>query len=434
MVLVTVDTLRADHLGVDRYPRDTSPNLDALARAGAYFPRCYSVSATTGASHASLFYSVEPPLHGVLANRQRFPLRPGLMSAFRAAGHHAAAFVSSVVLGRRSGLAEHFDHFDDAFTTVERNRAVRYERPAQATVAAVRRHLASLPRGRPFFAWVHLIDPHGPYDPPEGGDVFVADAFVPAVPLVLPLGADDWVRGAIPRYQVLAGRTEAEYYVARYDAEIRYADRALGELLQGLAALGRDAATVVAVTADHGETLADAGRGRYFSHGVIAHEEVVRVPLVLRGAPGDARLARVPRLLPVSTMDVAPTLLSLAGVAVPREFRGRDLLTAELHEDVSLPSFGAYGFEDLERDLGTEFSLRRGPWRYLVRSLDGAESLYDHRQDPAELTDVAAREPAVLAALRRELAAIRALGTARAPEVEPDPEQAEALRALGYAR
>ena len=104
LVLVTVDTLRADHLGFAGYARDTSPHLDALAREGVWFSRCYAPSSTTGASHASLFTSIPPPLHGVLANRQRFPKLPTLMSALRERGYLTDGFASSVVLGRKSGL------------------------------------------------------------------------------------------------------------------------------------------------------------------------------------------------------------------------------------------------------------------------------------------------------------------------------------------
>jgi arylsulfatase A-like enzyme len=136
VLIVTIDTLRADHLGFAGYPRDTSPHLDALAREGTAFARCYSVSATTGASHASLFTSLYPHEHGVLANRQRFPRGLAtLMRALRGRGYRTAGFVSSVVVGRKMGLQDEFDHFDDQGTTAELNRK-RPERPAADTLAA----------------------------------------------------------------------------------------------------------------------------------------------------------------------------------------------------------------------------------------------------------------------------------------------------------
>ncbi len=125
VILVTIDTLRADHLGIDGYPVDTSPNLDALARAGSYFTACYSQSAATGPSHASLFTSNYPQSTGVRSNEQQFPELPSLISVLRAEGYIAAGFVSSVVLGRKFGIQRTFDHFDDQATTVEANRRDR---------------------------------------------------------------------------------------------------------------------------------------------------------------------------------------------------------------------------------------------------------------------------------------------------------------------
>jgi arylsulfatase A-like enzyme len=435
LLLVTVDTLRADHLGFAGYARDTSPRLDALSREGVAFPRCYSVSATTGAAHASLFTSVMPHEHGVLANRQRFPRgQPTLMSALRARGYHAAGFVSSVVVGRKSGLQDEFDHFDDQGTTAELNRRGRPERPAADTLAAAAAHLDTLDPGTPFLLWVHLIDPHGPYAAPEEPDRFVGDGRVPQAPMVLPVGATDWAERQIPAYQALPGRTDADYYVARYDGEVRYADAALGRFLDRLRARGRYDHTLIAVTADHGETLAEPGRRRVFSHGTVAYEEVVRVPLVIREPAGRRRLGAADPSRPLSTLDLAPTLLDLLGVPAPASFRGRRIAGAAAPEDRAFVSFGAYGSEHLEKVIGTQFTVRRGPWRYVVNSRDGAEELFDHRVDPGETKNVAADHPAERDALRAVLAAARAARPRAAEPVETTPEHERALRALGYVQ
>jgi arylsulfatase A-like enzyme len=435
LLLVTVDTLRADHLGLAGYGRDTSPRLDALSREGVAFQRCYSASATTGAAHASLFTSVMPPEHGVLANRQRFPRgQPTLMSALRARGYHAAGFVSSVVVGRKSGLQDEFDHFDDQGTTAELNRRGRPERPAADTLAAATQHLDALDPQTPFVFWVHLIDPHGPYAAPDEPDRFVGDGRVPQAPLVLPVGASDWVDRHIPAYQALPGRTDAGYYVARYDGEVHYADAALGRFFDGLRARGRYEDTLIAVTADHGETLADPGRRRLFSHGTVAYEEVVRVPLVIREPRARRRLSAVDPSRPVSTLDLAPTLLDLLGVPAPPSFRGQRIAGAAASEDRAFVSFGAYGSEQLEKVVGTQFTVRRGPWRYVLNSRDGAEELFDHRTDPGETRNAAARHPAERDALRAVLAASRAAPPRAAEPVEATPEHERALRALGYVQ
>lgn len=434
LLLVTVDTLRADHLGFAGYPRDTSPHLDALAREGVWFSRCYAPSSTTGASHASLFTSLSPPDHGVLANRQRFPKLPTLMSALRERGYQTAGFVSSVVLGRKSGLQDHFDHFDDELSTPELNRKERYERPAQATVAAALAYLDARTPGRPFFLWIHLIDPHGPYRAPVDPDRFVGDAQAGGPSPMLPVGQADWVRGQIPAYQVLEGRRDAAFYVARYDGEIRYADAALGGLFAGLKDRGLYERSLIAVTADHGETLVEPGHQRYFSHGTVAYEETVRIPLVIRQPGGEKRLRAAAKDGLVTSLDLAPTLLALLGAPSPPGFAGRNLLQADARAEASVFSLGAYGSPTLEKELGTQFSLLRGPWRYVRNSQDGREELYDHRTDPQEARDVAGGQPPVLAALRQEMDRFLARGQAQAPPVEMTPEHAEALKSLGYAR
>ena len=435
LVLVTVDTLRADHLGFAGYPRDTSPHLDALARDGTWFPRCYSVSATTGAAHVSLFTSLYPHEHGVLANKQRFPVGlPTLMRALRDRGYHAAGFVSSIVVGRKMGIQDQFDHFDDHGTTAELNRPQRPERPAAATLAAAAAHLRGRPPGAPFFLWTHLIDPHGPYQAPENPDRFVGDAHVSRAPVLLPVAADDWVLGQIPAYQVLGGRREVDFYVARYDGEIRYADEALGRFLAELRESGLYDDTLVVVTADHGETMAEPNHKRFFSHGTITYDEVVRIPLVVREPHGGLRLRAVDRERVVTSLDIAPTVLDLLGVPPLAGFRGRSLLGPPPGVEAPVFSLGAYGSDRLEKTIGTQFSVLRGPWRYVANSKDRSEELYDRRADPRETRDVGADHPAERATLRAALAALLSAGTRSAPPVQMTPEHEQALRALGYVQ
>jgi len=435
LVLITIDTLRADHLGLYGYPRDTSPRLDAFAREARVFSRCYSQSATTGASHATIFTSLPPTRHGVFANRHRFPAQlPSLMSALRSRGYETAAFVSSATLNRTTGLDRSFDHFDDRVTTREVTRRQRGERPAADTLAAAAAYVASRPRTRPSFLWIHLIDPHGPYQAPEDPDRFVtAGSAASTAPRLLPIAASDWVMGEIPAYQALDGRRDPAFYVARYDAEVRYADEHLGAFFDDLRQLGLFDDTLIAVTADHGETLDDPGHKRYFAHGAITYEEVVRVPLLVREARGATRLRALDAERPVALVDLAPTLLDLLGQPVPAAFEGRDLLRVPPTEDEPLFSLGAFGSEKLEKEIGTQFSVRRGPWRYVVNTQDGAEELFDHRTDPSEQRNVAAAEPAVRERRAAELGAFLARRVPPAP-VTRDPAQIEALRSLGYVQ
>ena len=434
LVLITIDTLRADHLGAYGYARDTSPALDALGREGTRFARCYAQSVTTRASHASIFTGCYPGTHGVLSNVEEYPDRPSLMTALRARGYVTAGFVSSVVLNRKFGVQRQLDQFDDASTTTELNRQNMAERPARATLAAAAAWLERRDPERPFFLWVHLIDPHGPYVAPENPDRFVGDAHATPGRRALPLGDRNIGFGDIPRYQILQGNQDPDFYVARYDGEIRYADDALGEFFARLRALGLYDRTLIAVTADHGETLDEASHRRYFSHGLVAYEEDAHIPLIIREPGGRRRLAGIDADAAVLSIDLAPTLLELLGVEVPAAFEGRSVLRGPRAAAEPVFSLGSYGTVQTERMMGTQKGVLRGPWRYLINSLDGAEELYDHRNDPHEVRDVAAANPEVLADLRRVLADFLAHPGTQNRASDVSPEERERLRALGYAR
>jgi arylsulfatase len=434
VILLTIDTLRADHLGVYGYPRDTSPTLDAMGRAGTVFARCYAQSVTTRASHASLFTGCYPRTHGVVSNVEEYPDRPSLMTALRGAGYATAGFVSSVVLNRNFGVQRQLDHFDDAATSAEVNRPAMAERSARDTLRAALQYIEQRDPTRPFYVWIHLIDPHGPYTAPDEPDRYVGDAYAKPGRRVLPLGGGNAGFGEIPKYQILNGIQDPDYYVARYDAEIRYADDAIGELVARLRALGLWERTLMAVTADHGETLDEPTHRRYFSHGLIAYEEVARIPLIVHEPAGGKRLAAVDAKKPALSIDLAHTILDLVGVAIPDAFDGRSMVRAQRTEDEIIFSFGSYGTPLTEQRLGTQLSVRRGPWRYIINSLDGAEEIYDHRSDPTESTNLASANPPELADLRRILADFRAGPGARNPESAVSEEERQKLRSLGYVR
>ncbi|HSE39806.1 MAG TPA: sulfatase, partial [Acidobacteriota bacterium] len=282
LVLITVDTLRADHLGIYGYKRQTSPNLDRLAKEGHWFKNSYSQSATTGASHVSLFTSRYPQSHGVLANREKFPQFTSIMDTFRTNGYSTAGFVSSAVLAGDFGIGKKFNHFDETLTRAEKNRTNRYERTAKETLLAAQKWIERTKA--PFFVWIHLIDPHGPYEAPEKPDQFVNDAYYKDETAILEFAPSNWDLNKIPLYQRLDNNKEAAYYTARYDAEIRYTDEALGLFLRFLEHSNHYENTVLIVTADHGETMAEPNHLRHFSHSTIAYEEVVRVPLIVKGS------------------------------------------------------------------------------------------------------------------------------------------------------
>jgi arylsulfatase A-like enzyme len=385
LLLVTVDTLRADRVGAYGDALARTPHMDALARGGVLFARAYTPAPLTLPAHATLLTGLLPPQHGVRGNGG-FALGsqvPTLGEALRMRGLRTGAFVGGFPLERRFGLARGFDHYDDA---LDRQDGVHFdfaERRADRVVEAAREWLAG--QSGPVFAWVHLFDPHAPYDPP----------------------AD--FRGGLDAYR----------------GEIAFVDRSLGSLLAAWDA--RPGPSFVALTADHGEAFGEHGEE---SHSLFVYDTTLHVPLVLRG-PGLVEGRRV--TTSVGLADVAFTLLArldatagLAGSLPAPVLPGRDLLDereAPLYAETLSPRLD-FGWSDLR-------ALRDGRYKY-VRA--PRPELYDVEADPGETKDLAAREPAVRERLSGALEATMArLGEESARRV-PDAAATERLRALGYVQ
>jgi arylsulfatase A-like enzyme len=307
VLLITIDTLRADYVSAYGFELRTTPELDALARRGALFTRAIAASTTTAPSHASIMTGLYPRQHSIGASNgeTRLTGTPTLATHFKAAGYATGAFVGNIVLKRRIGLDQGFDVYDDELPTQELNRPLIFERIASATTARALEWLRDV--DGPFFLWVHYQDPHGPYTPPEE---YVGRFQVP------PVGRDDPLpvvqspfgyRG-IPAYQVLPNQFRPSVYRSRYADEIFFADESIGRLLAAVESRS-ETAPIVLATADHGESLGE--RERYFSHGTQAR----------RGQ--DERHVRVNSI--ASHVDVAPTLVALADLPRLHDVAGVDV-------------------------------------------------------------------------------------------------------------
>ena len=211
-------------------------------------------------------------------------------------------------------------------------------------------------------------------------------------------------------------------------------DDALADFFATLKARGLYDPTLLVVTADHGETLDEPTHHRYFSHGLVAYEEDARIPLIVHEPAGTKRLAGADTQRPILSIDVAPTMLDLLGVEAPAQFEGRSVVPATRAADDILYSFGSYGTPMQEQRMGTQLSVRRGPWRYILNTIDGSEELYDHGSDPHEAANVAAVHPTELADLRRVVADFRAGKATRNPDSALSDDEREKLKALGYVR
>jgi choline-sulfatase len=389
VVLVTIDTLRADHLGCYGDGAAHTPTLDGLAGRGAMFPAAVSHAPLTAPSHASILTGLTPLGHGVRDNGA-YVLPKGvrtLAEYFEDAGYDTAGFVSGFPLKRRFGFDRGFSTFDDHLPKGKDARRTAYvERTADRTTDAALGWLDRPPTGagrKPFFLWVHYFDPHAPYEAP----------------------AASMVGAATP-----------------YDGEIAFVDSQLARLLGQVEEAARSRPLVLLVTADHGESLGEHGED---THGIFVYDATIHVPFLLV-APG-VKAGTVARTL-ARSIDIAPTLLDFAGLA-PRGMQGRSLRRAAQGEkEASEPSYAESLHPQLQYGWAPLHSWRTS--RYKLIEAPRVE-LYDLEHDPKELDNLAAREPERVASMRRELDQAMATTTPGA-EQEMDAETKEKLAALGY--
>jgi arylsulfatase len=363
VLLITIDTLRADYLGSYGFALDTSPNIDALAEQSVVFERAIAAATRTAPSHASIMTSRYTREHSIGYRNGDSELTDEIRLAerFRAAGYATAAFVGNIVLRRESGLDRGFDVYDDELPSQEAHRDVVFERIAEQTNRRALDWLGDVDSG-PFFLWVHYQDPHGPYTPPEP---YAGRFQVPGKPDEQPLevapGPGGW--NTIPGYQALDGLSLPSEYMSRYADEIFYTDRAVGELLSAVDGHPSRREAIVLLTSDHGESLGETDR--YFTHGFATTPQLAHVPLILR-APA---LAPARRREPVSHVDIMPTLLELAGLEVP-EVQSGIAMGSFLREGRALPDrvvycdigseVAAYGSESFVRALGVSSAWKEG--------------------------------------------------------------------------
>jgi arylsulfatase A-like enzyme len=415
VLLITIDTLRADHLGC--YGSDVeTPVLDELAAGGILFADAHTTAPTTLPAHTSILTGTWPSHHGVRLNgRQRASrsLRT-LAEVLRGTGRETAAFVSTAVLDRFYGLEQGFSTFDDAMNH-EADLAQEQRRAHEVTDAA-RQWLDGAKE--PFFLWVHYFDPHGPYDPPPPYDG-AYDHGSRDDP-----GNDSMKDVGRVFYQKLDGITDVRVPRAQYKSEISSVDASIGRLLSGLDAGGFAASTLIVVTADHGESLGEANY--WFDHGLNLHDVSLRVPLILNAPwiPGGRVVEG-----PASVVDVFPTILGAVGID-SGQVDGIDLLRAAsrgtlperpLFFETFLPTLGG---------LSPLLGLRSGPWKIIAEARSVA--LFDKRSDPDDRFDLGDDQPLVREELLGELERYAATAPADVEEVVPSPEARERLRALGY--
>lgn len=394
VLLISVDTLRADRLGSYGYSAAATPNMDAVAARGLRFSQATTVVPLTLPAHTSLLTGTFPTFHGVRDNGGFYAedSLTTLAETLKPLGYRTGGFVGAFVLDRRWGLAQGFDHYFDEFDLSKYEMSVGLEAAQRPGREVVDRALTWLgeDRSQPFFAWVHLYDPHAPYQPPE------------------------------PYRSRFAATMQGAY-----DGEIAATDAEIGRLLSALQVSGQLDSTVVVIVGDHGESLGDHGEQQ---HGFFVYDAAVHIPLIIAG-PG------VPvRVVPdqVRIVDVMPTVLDLLGVAAPAGSQGQSLLPLGRGEALDLLAYSETFYPRYHYGWSELTAVRDGRFKFIAAP---RRELYDIEADPGETSDLAKENPRMADALERALKDLATRTATKAVAQPPraiDAETEQRLRALGY--
>ncbi|MBI2837874.1 MAG: sulfatase-like hydrolase/transferase [Acidobacteria bacterium] len=389
LLLITIDTLRADRVGCYGYRQAETPAIDRLAAGGTRFDRAYAHNVVTLPSHANILTGLYPVTHGIRDNNgfRMAQTTETIASLLKPLGFATAAFVGAFPVDSRFGLDRGFDIYNDSYGDATGAADFRFaERRAEDVVAPFLDWLSSRAQGTRWFGWVHLYDPHSPYSPPS------------------------------PYASRFADRL--------YDGEIAYTDSQIGRIMAALKENGWLASTCVVLTADHGEGL---GEHQEETHGIFVYEGTLRIPLIMSTPGVPPRVVRTR----VRHIDLAPTILELLGRPLPGSLNGRSLRPL-LTGSADVPPADSY-FEAMSA------SLNRG-WAPLRGIISGAQKyidlpipeLYDLTTDGAEMANLVEKKPELVREMRLRLSSLtsRDVGTKR---IREDPETLEKLKSLGYA-
>ncbi len=427
LILVTVDTLRADRLGAYGSRLGLTPHLDALAQQSVVFTSAYAPASFTVPSVSSLMTGRYPEELGIWKNESGLPASVAtLASSLRDRGWRTLAVVSNFVLRKASGLDAGFDRFDDALPQYEVVRKWP-ERVGKDTTDAGLAMLDGCATGieTRCFLWVHYQDPHGPYTPePERRRRFLdAERQLPDGGRLLPAQPGSIGLGGIPAYQFVSRVHEVAFYRAGYDAEVNAMDEQVGRLLEGIEERGLSDRAVLVFGADHGESLGESDY--WFAHGEHLSDVLVRVPLFFR-VPGESPQRRDDV---VSLVDLYGTLVRmLTGSPAESNPHGRDLFADGASQQASAPYMATLGASRVRR-----YGLVDAGFKWIISEIDDvpAGKLYRLGDDGA---DLAASNPKMAARMQERLVAVRGKLDRSTAERRPDlsDDDREKLRALGY--
>ena len=399
VALITIDTVRADHVGCYGYRQARTPSLDALAREGVLFRTTVASVPLTLPSHCSILTGTYPTLHGVRDNLgyRLGDSPPTLAVLLKGSGYLTAAFVGADVLNPQRGLSRGFDTYSAPFQRkMGRDNPIAFnlqdlQRPAEEVVSDALGWMSTQPpSSKPFFIWIHLYDPHTPYEPPARFRALLRDP---------------------------------------YDGEIAYADESLGKFFAYLKEHALYDSTLIIATSDHGESFGEHGE---YTHGYFIYDTTLLVPLIIKPPVGSAITPRQIEA-PVRTIDISPTVLQVLGIAPPSSMQGSGLLSLMLGRAATSPTGAAYCETYYPDEFGWSAlrALRSGRFKYIDAP---KPELYDLVADPQEAHNLYPTRQATAHELKSQFETLVARVTPRAspPRAQVSPADIEMLASLGY--
>jgi arylsulfatase A-like enzyme/Tfp pilus assembly protein PilF len=391
VVLISIDTCRADHLGCYGYPRKTTPNIDAVAAEGVLFENVISCIPLTLPAHCSMLTGTIPPYHGVHHNIDYKLSNSNLTLAevMQAQGYSTGAVVSSIVLDSKFGLNQGFEDYIGDFKPTFQGDPHAEQKGSETTTLACQ-WLQEHKKDQRFFLFLHYYDPHDPYCPPEPFATTFTDSL--------------------------------------YAGEIAYTDHCIGQVLEKLRQLGIYDSSLIIITGDHGEMLGEHGEN---THGYFVYLSAIRVPLIIK-LPGTNKGRRITQ--PTALIDIMPTVLSLAGIAVPASVQGQDMsgYILQARKPASARFIYTESLLPTEYKCNPLLAMVNWPWKYIHTTRD---ELYNLGDDPAEKVNLAPQQSRLARQLRGQMDAIisDSLQAERTDsKLELDEASLNRLMSLGY--
>jgi arylsulfatase len=422
IILISIDALRADHLGCYGYYRNTSPNIDALAKDNILFKNFFTVVPKTGPSMTTFFTGKLIQNHGVVSNPLKRDPSIKNFAQLLPENYKKAAFISNASLSEERGYSDGFDEY------------ILFKGSQEKMTPIVIKWLIENSENAKFFLWLHYIDPHGPYTPPaEFHEIFVNDQYYDiskkvALDYTPQKGFNEnYVLGAVPKYQRLGDIDEVDYYIAQYDAEIKYTDSEVGKILDFLESKKLTKNTIIIITADHGESLGE--NHYYFEHGMLVNEGSIHIPLII-SHPNVLKPLVINSLL--QNTDFTPTILKEFALTYPTKIDGIDFSELYYKRKTNY-QIRDFIYSCTPHEYINFFETIRTRTDKLIRKDEKVYSYYDIQNDKYETKDIFSE---INKDIKKEkISMIENFGkyaVKSASKVKLPKEKLEILKSLGY--